>query len=138
MTSLEKDNARLTQTVQQLQEQLTSKSKQSSDSAADKEQIIRIQQQFKEEKAQIEAKFQKQIDGMQKEAADRNMMMQEISKQMGVGKQSEQEKQAEIDKLKGDVKKMEKDKTELEKQIVGLTMLVQKDADMITMIQAQE
>lgn len=134
MTSLEKDNARLTQTVQQLQEQLTSKSKQSSDSAADKEQIIRIQQQFKEEKAQIEAKFQKQIDGMQKEAADRNMMMQEISKQMGVGKQSEQEKQAEIDKLKGDVKKMEKDKTELEKQIVGLTMLVQKDADMITMI----
>jgi|688.fasta_scaffold2218502_1 peptidoglycan hydrolase CwlO-like protein len=43
---------------------------------------------------------------------------------MGVGKQSEQEKQAEIDKLKGDVKKMEKDKTELEKQIVGLTMLV--------------
>lgn len=75
---------------------------------------------------------------MQKEAADRNMMMQEISKQMGVGKQSEQEKQAEIDKLKGDVKKMEKDKTELEKQIVGLTMLVQKDADMITMIQAQE
>lgn len=138
MTSLEKDNARLTQTVQQLQEQLTSKSKQSSDGAADKEQIIRIQQQFKEEKAQIEAKFQKQIDGMQKEAADRNMMMQEISKQMGVGKQSEQEKQAEIDKLKGDVKKMEKDKTELEKQIVGLTMLVQKDADMITMIQAQE
>jgi len=51
MTSLEKDNSRLTQTVQQLQEQLTAKSKQSSDGAADKEQLLRVQQQFKEEKA---------------------------------------------------------------------------------------
>ena len=65
-------------------------------------------------------------------------MMQEISKQMAMGKQVEQEKAAEVDKLKADVKKLEQEKKAFETQIVGLTMQVQKDCDMITQFQALE
>lgn len=59
------------------------------------------------------------------------MMMQEISKQMAMGKQVEQEKAAEVEKLKQDIKKMEQEKKAFETQIAGLTMQVQKDCDMI-------
>ena len=63
--------------------------------------------------------------------------MQEITMQMGLAKQSEHEKQNEVDKLKADVKKLEKAKADCEAGMLGLTMQVQKDCDMITMFQAE-
>lgn len=43
---------------------------------------------------------------MQSEANDKNMMMQDLTKQMATGQHKELEKDAEIDKLNLDIKKL--------------------------------
>jgi hypothetical protein len=47
------------------------------------------------------------------------------------------QKTAEADALREQVKKLEKAKTDMDKQVAGLSMQVQKDCEMITMFQTQ-
>lgn len=89
---------------------------------------MRVQQQFKEEKAQLEAKHQKQVDQLNKELTDKIHTMQEITMQMAMSKQLVHETGAEADKLRGEIKKVEKAKAEAENQVKTMTMVLEKTA----------
>ena len=53
--------------------------------------------------------------------------------QMGMSKQSEHEQKNEINKLKDDIKKVEKAKADLENQLKVMEMVLAKNAEMIIM-----
>lgn len=70
---------------------------------------------------------------MQSELKDKNQMMQDISTEISISKQSEFEQKNEIDKLKNDIKKVEGAKAELDRQLKGMEMVLAKNAEMIIM-----
>lgn len=70
---------------------------------------------------------------MQSELKDKNQMMQDISTEISISKQSEFEQKNEIDKLKNDIKKVEGAKAELDRQLKGMEMVLAKNADIIIM-----
>ena len=56
---------------------------------------------------------------------------------MAMTKQSEHEQKNEINKLKEDIKKVEKAKADLDNQLKGMEMVLAKNAEMIIMFQGE-